>query len=351
MSFFSLHAYIKYCSFRNRDVRFFHRFQIIQKLYTDSYFIELINNIQKNKYNLPYGGDKFEITWDFDHHNVFLDKNIYVETNMYGEKKYKFKPNLKVMDISVWTGLNVAQLSFHYNKELGRILEKVKVVNENMIFETDSFGFKKTDFPNIEGSKAIMFLGDSFTEGLHVLSWKTFSNIFGVMLLKNGFQAIPVNTGVSGYGGLEMAWMLENYSKYFDVKMVIANLFPNDVHANFLAVIKGEYNEEKSYKEMFAYLKKMKDFCIANNIKLVISVIPPREQLTKIPVEGLFQKRVSEFCNIEKITFLNPLEYFRKIGENSIYLSYDPHFSDSGHEYYASFLFNSLQKEIESIKP
>ena len=348
MSFLSLTAYVKYCELRNKDVRFFTRYSIVKKIYTDRDFVELVNKkveIESKRYSKAR---KFKSIWDFDQ-QILLDKDEWIETNMYGEKKYKYKPNLKIMNISIWTGLTVAKITFLLDPEIERILQRVKVINTNITFETDKFGFKKTDFPNEERSRAVIFLGDSFTEGLFIPSSKTFSNIFGIMMQRNGFQAIPVNMGVNGYSALEMAWMLENYSKYFDVKIVIVNLFPNDVHEDYLAVIKGEYNEKKSYEKMYYYLKKIKSFCIANNIKLVIAVIPPKEQLTNIPIEGLFQKRVSEWCNTEKVIFLNPLEYFRKIGESKIYLSWDPHFSESGHEHYALYLFNNLQKEMGGL--
>ena len=336
MSLLSLTAYIKYCELRNKDVRFFRRFSIVRKIYTDRDFVEFQKIIVKE-------------SLDFDYRVTYMDKDTFNVTNMNGENMFKYKPNLKIMNISVWTGLSVAKLTFLFDPRIERILKRVKVISTDLTFETDKFGFKKTDFPNEEGSRAVIFIGDSFTEGLFTPSSKTFSNIFGIMMQRNGFQAIPVNMGVNGHSAVEMAWMLENYSKYFDVKMAIVNSFPNDVYPNHIAVITGEYSEKKSYEKMFKYLKKIKSYCVSNNIRLVISVIPPKEQLTKIPIEGLFQKRVSEWCNIEKVIFLNPLEYFRKIGEGNIYLSWDPHFSESGHEHYAHFLFNNLEKEMKEI--
>ena len=107
--------------------------------------------------------------------------------------------------------MTVARLSVLFDPEIERLLKKVKVISTHITFETDKFGFKKTDFPNKEGNKAVIFLGDSFTEGLFTPPSKTFSNLFGIMMQKNNFQAIPVNMGVNGYSALEMAWMLENY--------------------------------------------------------------------------------------------------------------------------------------------
>jgi hypothetical protein len=324
----SLHAYITYCSINKKDVRILNNFSIVRKIYMNKAVIELANVSDLEASRLAKD-ISFKSIWDFNR-SVRL-----------------YKENLKITNVSVWTGLGVQKMVIRSDAETERLLKKIRILNKQVAFETDKFGFKKTDFPNNEGSQAVIFLGDSFTEGLFAPPSLTFSNVFGTMMQQEGIQAIPVNMGVNGYSVLEMSWMLENYSKHFDTKMVIVNLFPNDVDQDFIKALTTDYRE--GYKRMFKYLEKIKAFCLAHDIKLVISVIPPKDQMTKILVDGLFQERVSEWCENEKVIFINPLEYFREMGEKNIYFHWDPHFSGSGHKHYASYLFNHLQKELEEI--
>jgi hypothetical protein len=53
------------------------------------------------------------------------------------------------------------------------------------LIETDEWGFKKTDFVLEKGAPVVLFVGDSFTEGLDVASPDTFVSRFGTARSKS----------------------------------------------------------------------------------------------------------------------------------------------------------------------
>jgi hypothetical protein len=121
------------------------------------------------------------------------------------------------------------------------------------------------------------------------------------------------------------------------------NLFPNDVESNYMNVIQGIGIHKDDFEQLFHYLTKMSEFCEERNIRLIVSIIPPKQQITKVPIGGVFQERVSAWCAQQGVICLNPLECFRNIGEKTIYLSWDPHFTVTGHRVYAQFLYDALR--------
>jgi len=199
-------------------------------------------------------------------------------------------------------------------------------------------------------SYTIFFLGDSFTEGVWVTPKETFANQVGVKLLEENISVTPINLGVDGYSALEMDWMLEHYASTFHPQIVVANLFPNDVHEDYFQVIKGTDIPEKNYEEMFYYLQRMEDFCERLNIKLVVSDVPVKEQFKELRGFYIFQNRVKKWCDTHGIINIDPYSYFDKIGRDSLYFSWDPHFSPRGHEVYAEFICHQIDTMIISKK-
>jgi hypothetical protein len=136
--------------------------------------------------------------------------------------------------------------------------------------------------------------------------------------------------------------MLEKYAPILKPKIAILNLFPNDVHKNYLTAIRGENVPEENYIDMFNYIQRIKNFCEASNIKLVISVIPAKNQFNELREYTSFQDRVKSWSDSQGIMYLDPRKYFSSIGEKSIYFSWDAHFSERGNKHYANYLYNSL---------
>lgn len=313
--------------------------KIIKKLFIKEDYKQLMIAISQSK------KDTFNTTWDFN--SAFaLSKDMFINTEMFGMPKYRYRPRLGIYNVRVWNGLVYQPVAMVATPEVTALLKKNKVIH-NVFFETDDNGLKKTAFTWDPTSLTILFLGDSFTEGWWVATENTFVNLFGRQLKSNGIRATPINLGVLGYSVLEEAWMFEHYAPLFHPKIAVFNLFPNDVHWDFLSVLKGKNIPESNYNEMFGYLQRIEDFCKIHNILPIISVIPPKEQFGTLRGYSVFQDRVKAWAEARGLTYLDPRNYFDTIGADKIYFPWDAHFSPEGHKYYADFLYQKLAPLIK----
>lgn len=324
--------YVQWCRATGHSVsREFTRFKIVSRLYADESFIDLLAVISKNK------SETFKTIWDYDR-NTRLSKDLFLASEMYGQRKYRYKPDARVVNAAVWSGLNVQKFSFAASDEIRERLGQCRSIAMTE-FQIDEHGCKPTEFEATADKPSIFFLGDSFTEGLFTSPEDTFVNLFGRRMREDGFDGAPVNMGVNGYSALEMCWVAEQFISTWRPVGVIANLFPNDVHERYIEVIRGEGSHDKGYEEMFGYLERLRGQCGESGAKLIVSVIPAKEQLTISPTPTAFQDRVGAWCEKADIMFIDPLEHFGQFGVDRLYLAWDPHFSVGGHEVYARWLF------------
>lgn len=255
---------------------------------------------------------KFFTFWDFNQ-GTMLSRNLFLEENMYSEIKFRYKPNIEIDNVMVWSGAASIGFITAETPEIRDRLKECKVLRR-VQFKTDRFGFKPTQFELNSSSPTILFLGDSFTEGYWVSPEKTFVNLIGSKLKSNGVDLVPVNMGVGGYGALEMSWMLEHFAPVLHPKIAIINLFPNDVGADYIAAVKGKKILEENYQQMFHYLDLIRSYCQGHRIDLIISVIPPKQQFKKLSRYSHFQDRVNEWCRNHHISYLDSRAYFKKVG-------------------------------------
>ncbi len=337
----AIFIYVKWAEYTGHNVvRALDDNKIMQKIFLKDEYLELERIIMKGR------NKTFSAIQDFDN-EVALSKDMYNSQEMFGVTKYKYRPNIGIYDIRLWTGLRFKRLCLAASPQIKNVLNKNKLLN-NIYFETDSFGFKKTEFTWTPNSCTIFFLGDSFTEGLWVESKKTFVNQLGVKLKRTIPTITPINLGVDGYSALEEDWMLEKYAPILHPKIVVTNLFPNDVDFDYIKVLQGKDIPESNYAEMFYYLQRMKDFCEQEDITLVISVVPAKEQFNELRGFSVFNRRVEEWCKRQGILCLDARDYFDKTEIETDYFYWDPHFSEQGHAIYAEFLSHHLAPLIIS---
>ncbi len=286
------------------------------------------------------GNDTFETTWDFDS-GVALSRSMFNMQNMFGENKYTLRPNTGIYNVVVWSGLRNVPLVLAATPALSKTLAK-NTLHRSVYFETDEHGFKTTGFPWHEGALTVFFLGDSFTEGLWMTPEETFSHQFAVKVRDRFPSIAPVNLGVNGYSALEMDWMLERYAPLFRPYLVIANLFPNDVDANYLNAIVGVGIPEENYAKLFSFLERMQKYCSLHGMTFVVAVIPAKEQFKELMGLSVFHERVANWCRRSRVNYLDPRRYFSERGGEKLYFSWDPHFTSQGHLVYADFLSNQL---------
>ncbi len=305
----------------------------VKDIFRDKAFVELVKEISDDR--------QFPTTINFNG-PFLMPKKLFVPTEMYGKMRYCFKPNVKFRDVVVWSGLNYVFLKAPLTPELEKKIHKCRV-ELSAYSETDENGFKKTGSSRMaDYDKTIFFLGDSFTEGICVPPENTFAVLFGKDLKQEGVRARVFNLGTEGYGALEMCWMLEKYAPLLKPRLVVVNLFPNDVGKDYIAVVKGESVPEENYQEMFFYLKQMFTYCEKFNIKIVISVIPCAQQLTYLKNFSVFQDRVRVWAQKHGLSVIDARNYFQKIGEEKIYAKEHAHFSAEGHRHYADFLYKMI---------
>jgi hypothetical protein len=331
-------SYVRYCKARGISIGPLRRHRIVRRALEDQAYRDL-------KWAVTHGHiERFPTLWDHDL-SIALSKDEFVPVTIYGQTSYRYRSNIKILNVVVWTGLEPAGMAPVATPEIREILKRCQVLHE-ITFETDANGFKKTEFVAEPGTPTVLFVGDSLTEGLYTASEQTFVNLFGRKMRGAGIRAAPINAGVNGYGVPEERWTVEQYALPAGSRVVIENLFPNDVYSDVAEVIAGERSLRRHYREMLDHLEDMWGYCQRNGIILIVAAIPAKEQLAGPPIESPFEKRVRAWCAERNIHYVSPLPLFRTLGKDEVYLSWDPHLSTKGHEHYASFLFTELRPEL-----
>jgi len=322
-------------------------------------------------------------TWDHDD-TVRLSTDNYFVSNKY----YKPKPNLSFLTIA-----NSPIIGNRYGvvltEEIRNLLPNIK--GEMSIRNFDENSFRKTgnDFRHDVKRMNVLFLGDSFTEGVNVNDVDTFPSCFERLANRDGIDSAALNAGICGYS------VKEEYYRTVELEgintipnIIVLNFFANDVYSNHHkvigyykptepinkimkwldgnilvahAVIRGYYSLfcrpvdpgktkviEQGWNEAFTYLRKLDSYCRDHKIRLFVAVIPTKEQFN-YPKENYYRKNYQEklraFCISNKIEFLDPFNIFLQKGIDNIYLAWDPHFSPDGHKTYAEFLYRYIFKK------
>jgi hypothetical protein len=265
-----------------------------------------------------------------------MSKDLFVPTDMYGARRYRFRSDIAVHDVSIWTGLAHQTLQIPATPQTTPLLDACKV-RHRMRFETDANGFKKTPDNATDGAPVVFFLGDSYTEGLHVASEDTFVARFGRKLASDGLPVRPFNLGVGGYGTMEECWLLEHFAPLLKPAAVILNMYPNDVMRDATAVVRGTGVPEERYRHVFKYLTRIAEHCRQSGIALVVAAIPSPRQVGPLREFSCFQDRVGAWCREHSLPFLDPHDTFAA-ATSVLYIPWDGHLSVTGHALYADFL-------------
>lgn len=325
------------------DVPLLSRYALARRLFHSDGYTALIDAVTRSESN------RFDTVYDFDE-AVALSRDRFIPTDMYGELKYRNRPDIEALELDVWSGLRRESMSIVATPEVRAALRRCHVFSQRLL-SFDEHGFRKTEFAARAGEPSVLFVGDSFTEAAQVPSDESFANQFGRALRDAGLDAVPLNAGVDGYGTLEESWIVERYAAAVHARVVVDTLFPNDVHTEYEKVVRGEDVPERNYENMFASLERMRQRCLAERIELVISLMPTREQVDAPVPPTVFQDRVSAWCRLHGLRVLDPLARFRRNGGRRLYLPGDPHLSEAGHREYAAFLFEELRALLAQTFP
>ena len=337
-----LHLYVRECREEGQPARLLQGIDVFQSYFRDENFDELLRAIdvfEEEEGHFSALANTEQV--------ALMKKSLFLPLPAQGRASYRYKPNIRIIHASVWNGLAVTTLHVPYNEGLLAHLAKLKVYYQELMFETDEFGFRKTDFRVDSKTPAILFLGDSFTEGVNVPSERTFSNFIGHFLKQANNPLLPINMGATGYGVYDMAALLRFHKGKFNGKVAVANLFPNDVSKDFLKALRKDGVPEERYQTLLEELNELKQAALDSQVSLIISLIPVKEQLGTDNDSGYFQQRVKLWCVDNEIPCLDPLPFFKALGAEEIYFSWDIHFSQKGHRRYAEFLAVELKDLLQ----
>src|SRR5262249_40200003 len=104
----------------------------------------------------------------------------------------------------------------------------------------------------------------------------------------------------------------------------------------------------EKYAEMFSWLDRLRSFCEARRIALIVSVIPDGKQVVD-PATTSFQRHVRRWCSHAGVPFLNPVTELAAHDGRWNYFPWDSHLNEKGHGNYATFLFAATRPTLERV--
>ena len=197
----------------------------------------------------------------------------------------------------------------------------------------------------------VLFLGDSFTDGLWVEDDETFASRFGALSRgQGGAKVCPVNAGVDGYGPPEETYILETYfAAAGNPRLVFLQLFPNDIVEDYGPVFDGTLpGLDARWTRLFSFLARAADFCRTHGAELVLVVMPDKTQFDSPGTRTHYQDRVRAFADDAHIRQTDLYEAFRaRAGD--VYWSWDPHLTPEGHAVVADALYRATADRLRPI--
>jgi lysophospholipase L1-like esterase len=285
--------------------------------------------------------DLIATLWDTNT-GVLLSRRMFQDVMMDGVRKYRYRPNLKKL------GFRTGASGFHWNMETEdtpAIRSALAELDTPFMVSAsyDESGFRRVDSELTSNCAShVLFLGDSFTDGLWVGDADTFVNVFGHLVReRSGVRLCPVNAGVNGYGPLEEAHVLEHdFEAAGRPAVVFVMFFANDVDADFDAVINGTLEDSKRrWQESLAYLARIRRNAAAHGGTVVLAAIPTAAQVFSRGSQEYYQKVLREFAAQQGIQFVNLIDRLSSLDAHTLYWDWDPHFTPGGHRVVAEALY------------
>jgi lysophospholipase L1-like esterase len=282
----------------------------------------------------------FASVWDTNT-GALMSKRLFQGVDMYSVRKYRYKPNLKKLMFRAGPPGFDHEMETEDTPAIRAALEHVYA--DFVPAAYDQAGFRRVDAELSRDCDAhVLFLGDSFTDGMWVNDSDTFVNRYGHLVRdRSPLRICPVNAGVNGYGSLEESYVLEHdFDAAGRPSLVFLMYFPNDVDADYVAVIDGTVADAgRKWAESLAYVRRAAAFSREHGAALVLAAIPPVEQLSRPSTRANYQDLLRRFCETEAIPFVDLLAELESGEHQGLYWDWDPHFTPRGHARVAEILF------------
>jgi lysophospholipase L1-like esterase len=114
-------------------------------------------------------------------------------------------------------------------------------------FRTNSKGFRDDEnyeYDKPAGTRRVLVLGDSQTQGLEVRQSATFAKVLERRLRERGVDAQVLNTGISGFGTAEELMFLEHEGMKYHPDAIVLAFFENDFDDSVKSGLYGLRNGE-----------------------------------------------------------------------------------------------------------
>lgn len=290
--------------------------------------------------------DVFASVWDTSE-GVLLSRKLFHPVEMYGVQKYMYNPGLKklafAIDVDGFT-------RFFEMVDTLALRRAILDLHPTHIYAAtyDQFGFRRVDAELTEHcSVRVMFLGDSFTDGVYMDDRETFVNRYGHLVRDRGHvAACPINTGVDGYGSIEEAYVLEHYYEAVGrPRVAVVMHFPNDVDVDENTVIDGTIKDSsRKWADDVSYLRRITEFSRQHGVTVVLVAIPLARQAADPSTRKNYQDILRRFCEQERIAFIDLLDPLSLFDVDEVYVKGDVHWTVRGHEAVAEVLYERTKE-------
>ena len=296
-------------------------------------------------------GSTFGTIWDATD-TVRLSRRLYRNVEMFGTPKYRYQPDLK--KLGFYAGASGVYAAVE-TIDSPRVREALSGLDVRVLASAsyNAAGFRVAD-PDVDEhcDTHVLFLGDSFTDGMWVNDTETFANQYARLVRDRlHLRLCPVNAGVNGYGSLEEAWVLEHdFDAAGAPPLVFVMHYPNDVAGLDNAIVgSGVMQTRAVWQESLGYLTRMTDFSRRRGATLIIAAIPPFEQVVDEWSEAPYQDVLRQFCEREGLQFIDLLQGIPRADAHDIYFEWDSHFTPKGHRRVAEILYEQTKPVLAAL--
>ncbi len=285
--------------------------------------------------------DAFAVFWGAGGTEL-ISKRIFRPVEMYGVTRYMYRPDVRTLQFVTGASGLYRAMEMEDTPSLRRALAGL---DTRRLAEAsyDQLGFRRVDAElTRDCATRVLFLGDSFTDGVGVNDNETFVNRYGHLVRERlRLSACPINAGVEGYGSLEESYVLGAYFEAFGrPPLIVVMHYANDVDDDEDAVIRGAVGEaDPRWTTSLSYLDRIAAAARAYGASLVIAAVPPARQFATPDTRRHYQDVLRRFCEREGVRFVDLLDTLGGRDVREIYLEGDPHWTAKGHEAVAEILY------------
>ena len=301
--------------------------------------IRLMNDEQQER------DDAFAIFWNASKTEL-ISKRIFRPVEMYGVLRYMYRPEVHTLQFVTGADGVYRGMEMEDSPALRQVLATLDT-RRLAAASYDRLGFRRIDSRlSRECATRVLFIGDSFTDGVGVNDNDTFVNQYGHMVRDRLRLAVcPINAGVEGYGTLEESYVLDTYFDAFGrPPLVVVMHYVNDVADDEEAVLRGAVSEsDPRWQVSLSYLDRMIGRARRAGASILVGAIPTFPQFAAPETRRNYQDILRRFCEARAVRFVDLFDPLERFGPDLAYFDDDPHWTASGHRAVAATLFEATR--------